>query len=79
MYSFDSKIASRGYHVCCNSSWQNVKSVDNVKVEIEANKPSQSIDLYACAIKINHKSFGTWLTVGHIPRKISCHCCFYIK
>ena len=68
MYSFDSKIASRGYHVYRNSTWQNVKSGDKVKVEIKMNKPSKSIDPHACTIKIKHKFFDTWLTVGHIPR-----------
>ena len=41
MYSFDTKIASRGYHVQCNSTWQNAKSGDKVKVEIETNKSSK--------------------------------------
>ena len=48
MYSFDSKIASRGYHVYRNSAWQNAKSGDKVKVEIETNKSSKSVDPYAC-------------------------------
>ena len=52
MCSFDSKIASRGYHVYRNSTWQDAKSGDKVEVEIEANKSSKSIDPYACAIKI---------------------------
>ena len=41
MYSFDSKIASRGYHVYRNSAWQNAKSGHKVKVEIETNKYSK--------------------------------------
>ena len=48
-----------------NSNWQNAKSVDKVKVEIESNKSLKSVDPYACAIKIN--VFDTWLIVGHIP------------
>ena len=48
MYSFDSKIASRRYHVYRNSAWQNAKSGHKVKVEIETNKSSKSIDPYAC-------------------------------
>ena len=52
MCSFDSKIASRGYHVYRHSLRQNAKSSDKVKVEIETNKSSKSIDPYACAIKI---------------------------
>ena len=66
MYSFDSKIASRGYHMHRKSTWENAKSGDEVKMEIETNKSSKSIDAYACTIKIKHKFFDTWLTVGHI-------------
>ena len=59
MYSFDSKIASRGYHVYRNSTWQNAKSGDNRLVEIETNKSSKSIDPYVCSIKIKHEFFKT--------------------
>ena len=79
MCSFDSKIASRGYHVYRHSLRQNAKSSDKVKIEIETNKSSKSIDSYACAIKIKHKYFDTWLTVGHIPREISRHSYFFLK
>ena len=37
---------------------------DKVKVEIETNKSLKSVDPYACAIKIKHNFFDTWLTVG---------------
>ena len=60
-----------------NSNWQNAKSVGKVKVEIEANKSSKSVDPSACSIKINF--FDTWLSVGHISREISCHCYFFLK
>ena len=66
MYPFDCKVVSRGYRVYRNSTWQNVKSGGKVKVKIKTNKPSKSIDPYACTIKIKHKFFDTWLTVGHI-------------
>ena len=78
-YSFDSKIASRGYHVYRNSTWQNAKSGDKVKVEIETNKSSKSIDPYACAIKIKHKFFDTWLAKRHILRETSRHFHFFSK
>ena len=77
MYSFDSKIASRGYHVYRNSTWQDAKSGDKVEVEIETNKSSKSIDPYACAIKIKHNFFDTWLTVGHIPTKYHAIAIFF--
>ena len=48
------------YH---NSTWQNTKSSHKSKVERETNKSSKSIDQYACAIKIKHQFFDTWLTV----------------
>ena len=79
MYSFDSKIACRGYHVYRNSTWQNAKSGDKVKVEIETNKSSKLIDPYACAIKIKHKLFDTWLTVGHFSKGNTRHCYFLLK
>ena len=79
MYSFHSKIASRGHHVYRNSTWRNAKSGDKVKVEIETNKLSKSIDPYVCAIKIKHMFFDTSLTVGHIPREISRHSYFFPK
>ena len=79
MYSFDSKIAFSGYHVYRNSTWQNRKYGDKVKVEIETNKSSKSIDPYACTIKIKHKFLDTWLTVGHIPREILRHCYFFLE
>ena len=79
MYSFDSKIASRGYHVYRNSTWQNAKSGDRVKVAIETNTSSKSINPFACAIKIKHKLFYTSWTVRHILREISCHCYFFLK
>ena len=60
-----------------NSTWQNAKSGDKVKVEIETHKSSKSTDPYSCAIKIKHKFFDAWLTVGHIPRKTSRHCYFF--
>ena len=46
-------------------------------MEIETNESSKSIGPYACAIKIKHKFFDTWVTVGHIRRAISCHCYFF--
>ena len=67
---------ARGYHVYRNSTWQNAKPGRKLKVERETNKSSKSSDLYTCAIKINHQFFDTWLTMGHIPREISRHCCF---
>ena len=79
MYSFDIKIASGGYHVYRNATWQHANSGNKFKVEKETSKSSKSIDPYACAIKTKHKCFNTWLTVRHIPREISRHCSFFLK
>ena len=57
MFSFDKRIASRGYHVYRNSSWKNAKAGQRVKVEKETSATSKSIDPYACAIKIKNRFF----------------------
>ena len=79
MYSFDSKIASRGYHVYRNFTWQNAKTGHKLKVESEKSELSKLIDPFACAIKIKHQFFGTWLTVGYIPKEISHHCYLFME
>ena len=79
MFSFDKRIASRGYHVYRNSSWKNAKASQRVTVEKETSATSKSIDPYACAIKIKNRFFDNWITVGHIPREISGHYYFFMK
>ena len=71
MYSFKAKIASGGYHVFKKTSWSNAKEGDEVKVELETNKSSKKIDLYACAIRAKEEYFKGWKIVGHIPRENS--------
>ena len=78
-YSFDTIIASRGYHVYKETSWSNAKVGDEVKVEIETNPKSIASDPYSCAIKTKHDYFIGWKTVGHIPREISRYVYFFIK
>ena len=48
-------------------------------MEVETNKKSITVDPYACAIRVKHRFFDTWVTVGHIPREISRHVYFFIK
>ena len=72
-HSFDTIIASRGYHVYKETSWSNAKVGDEVKVEIETSDP------YSCAITAKHDYFVGWKTVGHIPREISRYVYFFIK
>jgi len=78
-YSFESIIASRGYHVYKETSWSNAKVGDEVKVELETNPKSIAKDPYSCAIKAKHEYFVGWKTVGHIPREISRYVYFFIK
>ena len=76
-YSFQAKIASRGYHVFKETTWTEAK-VD-VKIEIDTNKKSINIDPYARAIRAKNHFFDIWKTVGHIPREISRHVFFFVK
>ena len=78
-YSFDSIIASRGYHVYKETSWSNAKVGEEVKVEVQTNPRSIAKDPYSCAIKAKHEYFVSWKTVGHIPREISRYVYFFIK
>ena len=41
MFSFDKRIASRGYHVYRKSSWKNAKAGQRVKVEKETRETSR--------------------------------------
>ena len=47
---FKAKITSRGYHVFKETTWNNVKEGDSVKVDLENNKLSKNVDPYACGI-----------------------------
>ena len=53
--------------------------MENEKVTIatELNEASNQIDPYCCAILI--KSGESVVTVGHISRKISWHCYFFLR
>ena len=44
-----------------NSTWENAKPGLKLKEERETNKPSESIDLYACVIKIKRSLTFDWL------------------
>lgn len=78
-YSFQAKIASRGYHVYKSLTWSDVKQGDLVTVEIETDKESRKIDPYCCAIKAMVGIPPQLKTVGHVPREISRHTFFYLK
>ena len=42
-------------------------------------KSSLEVDPYACVIKIKHRYFDAYTSVGHIPREISRDCFYCIK
>ena len=69
-YSFKAKIASSGYHALKQTTSNNVKEGDSVRVDLETNKLSKNVDPYACAICAKNQFFNTRRTVGHIPIEI---------
>ena len=44
--------------------------INKVTMMTETGKSSLDVDPYACAIKIKHRYFNAYLTVGHIRRAI---------
>ena len=70
LYSFTTKIASRGYHVYMHTTWEKAQVDDNVVVKIETDVNSKMIDPYCCKILTKNEE-QRLVTVGHIPREIS--------
>ena len=77
--SFNAKVTSRGYHVFKETTWNNVKEGDSVKVDLENNKLSKNVDPYACGICAKNQFHNSWKTVEHIPIESSRHVCYFIK
>ena len=77
-YSFKAQIASSGYHALKETTWNNVKEGDSVRVDLETNTLSKNVDPYACAICAKNQFFNTRRTVGHIPIEIS-HVYYFVK
>ena len=50
-YTLKAKIASRGYHVFKETNWNNFNKGDSVRVNLETNKLSKNVDIYAFAIR----------------------------
>ena len=50
-----------------------------LKLSSKLTKVQKKNDPYACAIRAKEEYFKGWKTVGHIPREISRHVCFFIK
>ena len=78
-YSIKAKIASLGYLVFKETTWDDVKESDSVRVDLETNKLSKNVDPYACAIRAKNYFFNLWKTVGHIPKEISYYVYYFIK
>ena len=78
-YSFQAKIAARGYHVYKNMAWSNAKQGYFVTVEIETDKESKKIDPYCCAIKAMFDIPPRLKTVGHVQKENSRHIFFFLK
>ena len=78
-YSFQAKIAARGYHVYKNLAWSNAKQRDFAIEEIETAKESKKIYPYCCAIKTMVDIPPRLKIVGHVPREISRHIFFILK
>ena len=76
-FSFQTKVASRGFHIDKNRTWESVNIGQEISVQLETNVGSKKIDPYCCAIKTMVS--GKLETVGHIPREVSRHTYFYIK
>ena len=74
-FSFQTKVASRGFHIYKNITWENIGQ--EISVQLETNKDSKKIDPYCCALKTMVS--GKLETVDHIPREDSRNTCFYIK
>ena len=76
-FSFQTKVASCGFHICKNTTWENLNISQEISVQLETNEDSKKIDPYCCAK--NTMVSGKLETVGHIPREVSRHAYFYIK
>ena len=76
-FSFQMKPASRWFHICKNTTWENVNMGQEISVQLETNEDSKKIDPYCCAIKTMIP--GKLETDGHILSKVSRHTYFYIK
>ena len=77
-YSFEARIASRGYHTYKLTTWRNADLGDEVVIEAETNPQSKAIDPYYCAIRTKTRLFGSHVTFGHVPREVSRHVFYFI-
>ena len=76
-FNFQTKVASRGFHICKDATWENVNIAQEISVQLETNEDSKKIDPYCCAIKTMVS--GKLEAVDYTPREVSRHTYFYIK
>ena len=76
-FSFQTKVASRGFHIYKNTTWKNDNMGQESSIQLEKNENSKKIDLYCCAIKTMVS--GKLETVGHMLREVSRHTYFTLK
>lgn len=69
-YSFEAKVAARGYHVYRNATWEEAKCADKDLIGLETHEKLIEIDPYCCSIKAMVGRPQQLKTVGHIPREI---------
>ena len=76
-FSFQTKVASRGFHIYKNRTWENDYISQEILVQLETNEDSKKTGPYSYAIKTMVS--GKLEAVDHIPREVSRHTYFYIK
>ena len=47
-FSFQTKVASRGFQTYKNTTWENVNIGQEISVQLETNEDSKKIDPYCC-------------------------------
>ena len=62
-FDFKAIIALQGYHVYKETAWSDTKVNDKVKIEIETNQSSITIDPYACTVKIGLSRFKKFVSI----------------
>ena len=76
-FNFQTKVASRGFHICKNTALRNFNIGQEISVQLETSEDSKKVDPYCCAIKT--MASGKLETIDHISREVLGHTYFYIK
>ena len=57
-FNFQTKFASRGFHIYKNTALENFNIGQEISVQLETNEDSKKVDPYCCTIKPH----GLWKT-----------------